>query len=322
MLGIIGMLGAGSEYSRETPGTFPPTHDKDGKFGGPSILDHAATARYLLGRRTPSGGYSFYRTPQWGVEEPNAPDTLAAIAALRLIGLAPPNPEVTVRWLRGLQDATGSWPTLTIGWAALCALDLLGGKPRCDPRTWLQAQRHYYLCVSSQRHEWRGVLLNLMRLTILMKRYNLPLTDKERVAIGHRLEDSHDPAGGWACPGADLETTAIAVQLSGCAAIPLDLGTLARWWRRCEDPSLGMRLAPEAGATSVGALWGGLKLAQLKPRYPRAIAAQLALLQHPEGGLGARHGAIATVKDTYLGLETETLEFKPLRERHSTNAFI
>jgi hypothetical protein len=55
---------------------------------------------------TPHGGYCFYRTPEWGVEEPNAPDTLAALASLRIVGVDPPELETTVRRLRGLQTET------------------------------------------------------------------------------------------------------------------------------------------------------------------------------------------------------------------------
>jgi hypothetical protein len=65
-------------------------------------------------------------------------------------------------------------------------------------------------------------------------------------------------------------------------------------------------LSPRAGMTSAGALWGGVKLARAAGvvlRYPYAIAASLALLQRPDGGLGARHRAISTLRDTWLGLQ-------------------
>lgn len=42
----------------------------------------------------------------WGVEEPNAPDTLAALESLRLLGVEPPEPERTARFLRRLQYRT------------------------------------------------------------------------------------------------------------------------------------------------------------------------------------------------------------------------
>ncbi|MGB0094287.1 MAG: hypothetical protein WBP81_17380, partial [Solirubrobacteraceae bacterium] len=97
------------------------------------LLDRDAAGRYVLGRRTQEGGYCFYRTPEWGVDEPNAPDTLAAFESLRILGIAVPEPEATARWLRALQSVDGSYPTLTIGWAALSALGLLGFEPDHSP---------------------------------------------------------------------------------------------------------------------------------------------------------------------------------------------
>ncbi|HVM65123.1 MAG TPA: hypothetical protein VMU14_09705, partial [Acidimicrobiales bacterium] len=84
----------------------------------------------MLGRRTVTGGYCFYRVAAWGVEEPNAPDTLAALESLRLLRTPPPGATATVQWLRDLQSADGGYPTRVIGWAALRGLDVLGATAR------------------------------------------------------------------------------------------------------------------------------------------------------------------------------------------------
>jgi hypothetical protein len=34
-------------------------------------VDRATAARYILSRHDPGSGYCFYRTPEWGVEEPS-----------------------------------------------------------------------------------------------------------------------------------------------------------------------------------------------------------------------------------------------------------
>ncbi len=57
-----------------------------------------------------------------GVEEANAPDTLAALESLRILRIG------AGRWL----------PTLTIGSAALRAIDVLGLEPIRSPAPWLQ----------------------------------------------------------------------------------------------------------------------------------------------------------------------------------------
>ena len=202
----------------------------------PSVINRDAAIGYVLGRRTPPGGYSFYRTPKWGVEEPNSPDTLAALESLRLLGVAAPAPELTGRWLRGLQSADGHYQTLTIGWAALRR---------------------------------------------------------------------------WARPGADLETTAVAVRVTALLGLPGESeAATSEFLHRCEDAVFGLRLAPRTAATTVGALRHGLLIAcalSLPLRYPDAISRSIGRLQRPSGGLGGRDGAIATLRDTWLGLHAACL---------------
>lgn len=73
---------------------------------------------------------------------------------------------------------------------------------------------------------------------------------------------------------------------------------------------VGMRLRPDTQSTTVGALWGGLHLARVLgvvPRFPAAVAENLGLLQRADRGLGARHRAVATLRDTWRGLEAARL---------------
>jgi hypothetical protein len=147
-------------------------------------------------------------------------------------------------------------------------------------------------------------VLHLVELLALAGR---DLGSDERDRLTRLLEAARDERGGWARPGADLETTAVAVRLIDLAGLPrAQGGAAAEVLRRCESEALGLVLSPRAGMTSAGALWGGVKLARAAGvvlRYPYAIAASLALLQRPDGGLGARHRAISTLRDTWLGLQ-------------------
>lgn len=128
-----------------------------------------------------------------------------------------------------------------------------------------------------------------------------------RAALTESLAAARDPLGGWARPGAELETTAVAVRLIVLVGVWREReDAIADFLRRCEEKVLGLRLGPGARTTSAGALWGGLELARaldLTPSYPRAIAESLALLQRRDGGQGARHCALATLRDTWLGLQ-------------------
>jgi hypothetical protein len=284
-----------------------PVHCDLRTFGD---LDWAAVGRYVLGRRTAQGGYCFYRTPEWGVEEPNAVDTLAALQSLGLLGIDVPAVEQTGAWLRGLQDDDGGYPTLTIGWAALRALDVLTIEPKFSPDRWLGSRLETF-ARSDRPRDWRAAIIDALRLCELMRLRHSAVRQWERDNLVELITAARAPHGGWAAPGADLETTAIAVQLIGL----LDphrrpdppLGTFLD---SCEDEQLGLRLAPGTRTTSVGALWGGLTLGHAlgrRLRYLGAVGEQLGLLQRPDGGLSERHWAISTLRATWLGLQAAHL---------------
>ncbi|MGD0344939.1 MAG: hypothetical protein ABSB55_08330 [Acidimicrobiales bacterium] len=273
-------------------------------------LDREAAGRYVLGRRTPLGGYSFYRTPEWGVEEPNAPDTLAALECLRLLEIRVPETELTVAWLRGLQDDAGGYPTLTIGWATLRALALLGIAPNHSPAVWL-TDREEALARADGSRNWQGTLYEALYIAELRRLADMGPSDRTCDQFAHLLAVARDPHGGWARPGADLATTAVAVSIAGPSHLTAEERSMTEeFLRRCESRVLGMRLSPDAGATSVDALWGGLVLVhglRLQPSYPHAIAESLTVLQRADGGLGARHFAISTLRDTWRGLDAVRL---------------
>lgn len=277
---------------------------------GPGRLDRAAIARYVLGRRTPEGGYCFYRTPQWAVEEPNAPDTLAAVESLRLLGVDIPAARETGDWLRGLQDECGGYPTLTIGWAALRALDVLGVEPKFSPDQWLGG-RLDALWVCDGPREWRAAITDAVHLCELTRLRHRALRGSERDSITALLNAARAADGGWASPGADLETTAMGLRLGRLVNPQWQPDPpLASFLGRCEDDLLGLRLAPGARSTSVGALWGGLALSHALGRrlhHLDAVEQQLVLLQRPDGGLGARHRAISALRATWLGLQAAAL---------------
>lgn len=271
-----------------------------------SQLDHEAASRYVLSRHVPSGGYSFYRTPEWGVEEPNAPDTLAALKSLRLLGTEIPEREATAGWLRDLQDDTGGFGTLTIGWAALLALAEIDAVPARSPAAWLEDRAQQLLTPRGPVRDWRGALRTALRVRQVATLAGAQTSDQDTARL---LDAAKDTNGGWARPGADLETTAIAVLLAGdgarSRAVSLDAADLLR---RCEDPILGFRITPDAGASSLGSLWGGVLIADrlgLDLRSRQRIAVALSLNQGPSGGFGPRDSALPSLHDTWLALETD-----------------
>ena len=151
---------------------------------------------------------------------------------MRLLGVAVPKPEATARWLQGVQDDDGGYPSLTIGWAAVRALDLLHVPPCRSPQTWLSRWAERLLGGASAGRDLRAALGNVLRLTQLRD-----LNTRERAAAVQLLAATADPLGGWARPGADVETTAVAMRLAQLAHIT---AAIRAAWRHFSGPSSRM----------------------------------------------------------------------------------
>jgi len=165
---------------------------------------------------------------------------------------------------------------------------------------------------SERNRVWRAALVDALRLLELSR------------LVGSRARRGPAPGGHWAArrgggrrrrplgrPGADLESAAVAVRVIALIGLPSE-GDAAGvdFLHSCEDGVLGLRSAPMTAMTSVGGLWGGLSIAlalNVPLRYPQAVSRSIARLQRPNGGLGARDGAIPTLHDTWLGVHAACL---------------
>ena len=96
-------------------------------------IDLNACYEYIVGRQTLDAGFCFYSYHDWGVEEPNAPDTYAARRQSGPAG--PTGAETRSRGglARGPTGPYGSFPTLTIAHATLKALRLLEDAAAAGP---------------------------------------------------------------------------------------------------------------------------------------------------------------------------------------------
>ena len=86
-------------------------------------IDTAATSRYVLGRRTPLGGYCTYPRAR---EPP--------------LGIQPPEADRATAWLQRLQDGQGGFATLMISWATLQGPRLLRRAPARSALWWVRQQ--------------------------------------------------------------------------------------------------------------------------------------------------------------------------------------
>ena len=178
-----------------------------------------AAERYVLSRRTRDGGYCFYRTPEWGVEEPNAPDTLAALESLRLLSARPAGPDATASWLLGLQDEGGAYPTFTIGRGAIRALDVLGLAPSRSPRRWLHHWRATMFASETPPHDERAWLWSRLRLLELLRVARRNSTRRPRDRLVWCLRTARDERDVCVRRGGDLETVALALSVYELAGL-------------------------------------------------------------------------------------------------------
>lgn len=197
-----------------------------------------------------------------------------------------------------------------IGWATLRSIALLGIEPRHSPTEWL-GQLAELRILRKMPGDWRGALHDLDRFSQLVLMVRPRLRDIDNVAVERTLGQARDHNGGWARPGPELETTAVALRIAAyCQSDFLRDAAVSDFLTHCEDETLGFRISPSGRATSVDALWGGLEIARAlgrSPAYPQSIARSILLLQRPDGGLGARHRSISTLQATWRGLEASDM---------------
>lgn len=267
------------------------------------LIDHEAAARYVVGRQGASGGYSFYRTPEWGIDEPNAPDTSAALSAFRRLGVAAPRRDTTIAYLRALQDLDGGFPTPVIGHAVLSGLAALDATSLRSPKDWARAVCDQAL--GAHDGATREALAAARRGLEILSACALSPTERDRRAIVALLDRLAAPGGGWTAPLADLESTADAVAIGLEVGVPV-LEAARSLLEACEHPRLGFRATPSSSSAPVHTLRGGAWLAAqlgVTPRYVEALIDNVVALQRPSGGFARNHGALATLQDTSCALE-------------------
>lgn len=265
-------------------------------------IDVEGVRRYLLGRRTPEGGFCFYRYGPWKVEEPNAPDTWAALASLRHLGAALPSPERTVAWLRGQQAADGGFQSLLIGEAVLSALGLLQAEPMYDPRRFIQAWAERVSRSNTQAGDIEAWLHGVQRCIRLLISMELPLAPL-RTAVTTRLSSLRGSLDAHPSTAPTLLATGRALDILVRFQEPP--GTALMFLRRCEDPKLGLTLVPGSSATWLEVHQVGLRALRSLgefPRFPDAIRTFARRCQGTEGGFSRVPGALPNLRDTWLAL--------------------
>lgn len=271
---------------------------------GPRI-NLQACREYALSRQTSEGGFCFYAYREWGVEEPNTPDTYAAIATLRLLAQAIPEEDACRAWLQRQQDPSGGYPMLGIGYAALMALHLLGAQPLHDPRPYLLNMARLLRLTGHVDVDLAGRVRDALRCIKLWQAYQLIITPELRARLAAALDHLQGDDGGYGMPGASLPETARAVAL--CTALVLPVGqSVLDYVQRCEGPPYGFHITPTSISSSLESHHGGMRVLHhfgVSPRQPELVRGYVASCQTSVGGFGRASGAIARLDDTLRALE-------------------
>lgn len=274
-----------------------------------AAIDVEACYRYTLGRQTRQGGFCFYTHAEWGVEEPNAPDTRAALEIVAKLGRSIRNPLQCVAWLRAQQDASGGYSTLIIGDAALKALQRLNAEPERDPRRFLIdcSERLRLAAPDGQRHQ--GWLSAARRCVELRGLYDIAVTTAVRKAVASALTSLRGSEGGYGAPGANLPETALALTLAVAVGLPAPVECLS-YARECEEPPHGFNVRPHASSVNLESQSAGMQILHHfgeRPRNPGRVRNYVAACQGTGGGFGRVPGAIPRLDDTLSALEILSL---------------
>ncbi len=258
--------------------------------------------RYIRGRQTPEGGFSFYRS--WGVEEPSPADTYYALAALSLLGGEPLDRDGCLRWLQSRQDAGGNFPGLIAAWQVLRALDTLGALPAGAVTSWLRPRSDILFEAAAPPIEQpTGELLaELARFVDLWLLTGHKLEPRQRTAVAANLERLRDPQGAFSTQQPNLVDTAVALRLTQMADLIPDR-RLLDFARACEDPLYGFRAGSHGRSMQLEILAAGLNVLaafDAAPRYEDALRRTLAACQHANGGFSRQPGALPTLRDTWF----------------------
>lgn len=266
-------------------------------------IDLGACYRYTLSRQTRAGGFSFYTHPEWGVDEPNAPDTCAAVEIIAALGEAMPDVSSCIAWLQAQQADSGDFPTWTIGHAVLKALRHLGAKPERDPQPNLLGYANR-LRVSAPKAQ-PGWLLQAARCVELFRILDLELPCAFRETIPGTLTSLRHADGGYGATGGNLPESALALELSLEVDAPVHPELLS-FARQCEGPPHGFNIAPHSACSALETQLAGLQILQhfaMRPRRPGEIESYVAACQMATGGFGRAPGATECLDDSLHALQ-------------------
>lgn len=269
-----------------------------------SGIDVESCRKYILGRQTPQGGFSFYRYGPWGVEEPNTQDTRAALNGLHWLGEPVPHRDAVISWLLEQQASDGGYSSHMIADGALSALQCLQTEPLHDPTRYLMAwagQLHIADNVAMDASMWLDSARRCARLLIA---YGVSVAGL-RETVQSILPSQNDESGGYVSGAPNVISTWNALALASTLDLECASGKALEFTRQCENPQWGFTLTPASSASELSVHFAGmhtLKQFGLLPRYPQALEAFVVMCQAGTGGFGRVPAAVPGLRETACAL--------------------
>jgi len=201
-----------------------------------------AVTYYILERQNDDGGYTFCQ-----FSESSAQDTYYALEILNALGITPRRPEMTAKFLQGLQNDNGSFDSVKVAYYVINALSMLGGfEPVRLGRDAMEFIRRVAEGIGAQDAcvELISEIEAVYQAVNVLKTLNLPM-DREKI-VKHVLELRNDDGSFGRKRDSRIASTHYA--LMTLKALDQDLNEFLKtrdWIKSCEVPDGGFVGAPD-----------------------------------------------------------------------------
>ncbi len=290
------------------------------------IRENEDTARYILDRCCPSGGFCQYQQ-----DKPRCSDSFWACAGLELLEVRFVDQETT-RYLAGLQAGDGTYPSLLCGWYAISALRALNLPPVHEPSRWVHEQ--VQLPPEGEGEAGPGSRFeSLYLVSDLCRRFSVHLPEETIRSVEGFLAGFQEEGGGFGSVTPNLTETfhCVSVLRSFGCHVPRD--DVISFISECEDPDCGLVPLPGADWSSLEDVHSGSVLCALVGYRSQALDTCRSVVhacRHESGGFSCSvSGGPPTLEHTWRALTTlRHLDYlqtgsssRPLRTRGSPSCW-
>ena len=262
------------------------------------------TVRYIRERRCVSGGYCFYR-----LDEPNAADTFWALSALSFGSVLPHDP-ATEEFLLNLQNDSGGYANVFVGYYTTGALALLGRTPLRDPGTWLSTLLERPL-EENRPIESGSICESFACAVTIADILRIPVPDVLKDRVITLIRSLQKPDGGFGQEYATLVETSHALTILTLLNQPIHTSEILGFLNRCDNQDSGFVNVPDTSQAYLEHVYAGMVASSLlkrRPSHTAAVTRFLAKCLTETGGYRRSvFGGTPTLEYTYSALHSRAI---------------